>query len=286
MDNINGLFERFVKEKKFLLGVTPKTERWYRQSWNAFTRTVGSPEILDRFVLNDFVIRLRESGISPTSVNVYTCAINSFLSWLWENGHISERLKIKEVKAEKKIIQVFSDSQLETLISYRPKDFYEHRLHTMILFAIDTGARIEEMLTLTRDNVDFNNLLIRLAGKGQKERIVPLSLELRKGLFKFMRRHDFNLVFCTRHGDKLSYRNSARDFKSLCDRLGIVGVRTSWHTLRHGFALNHVRQGGNVFVLQKMLGHSSLQMTRRYCELTPDDLKASHQKTSILSRLK
>lgn len=69
--DISVLFEQFVKEKTFLLNVTPKTLRWYRQSWNAITRNVGTPETLDRFVLNEFVIKLKESGISATSVNAY-----------------------------------------------------------------------------------------------------------------------------------------------------------------------------------------------------------------------
>jgi integrase/recombinase XerD len=130
--NLSTLFAQFVKEKTFLLNVTPKTIRWYHQSWNAFTRNVGTPEILDRFVLNDFVMKLRESGINATSVNVYICGINSFLTWLWENNHHSERLKIKYLKEEKKVIQTFSDSHIKALISWKPKDWHEQRLHALI----------------------------------------------------------------------------------------------------------------------------------------------------------
>ena len=142
--DLSKLFAQFVKEKPFLLNVTPKTIRWYWQSWNAFTRNVGIPEYLDRFVLNEFVMKLKESGINATSVNVYVCGINSFLSWLWENNLISERLKIKYLKEEKKVIQTFSDAQIKALIHWKPKDWHEWRLHAPI--GTETSAKFSRNL--------------------------------------------------------------------------------------------------------------------------------------------
>lgn len=78
--NLESLFARFVKERRFIDNVTDKTLIWYRQAWRAFTRSVGTPENLDKQVLTEFVIKLRESGITATSCNVYIRAINSFLS--------------------------------------------------------------------------------------------------------------------------------------------------------------------------------------------------------------
>jgi integrase/recombinase XerD len=165
---LGDLFERFVKEKKYLLNVTPKTEKWYRSSWIAFTRSVGTPENLDRFVLNDFVIKLKESGITATSINAYICGINTFLSWLWENNLISERLKIKYLREEKKVLQTFSDAHIRTLINWKPKDWHDWRMHALICVVIDTGARIDEILSLTRKQVNLDQLLMTVKGKGQK----------------------------------------------------------------------------------------------------------------------
>jgi hypothetical protein len=81
--DIGELFNQFVKEKTYLAGVTPKTVRFYRQSFTAYTRTVG-PVTPDRFILKGFVIKLREGGMSPAGVNVYIRGMNSFLTWLWE----------------------------------------------------------------------------------------------------------------------------------------------------------------------------------------------------------
>jgi integrase/recombinase XerD len=159
-------------------------------------------------------------------------------------------------------------------------------LYALIVFIIDTGCRIDECLSLKRSGVDIDNFLVTVRGKGNKERIIPISRECRRVLYRFIDKHNFDLVFPTRQGAKYSYRNSVRDFKDLCKELGITDVRTSWHTLRHGFAINHVRQGGDVFSLQRMMGHSSLDVTKRYVNLTEDDLKLVHKKTSILGRLK
>ena len=125
---LNALYEQFIREKKYLCNVTRKTEEWYRQSWNALTRSVGTPETLDRPILNEFVIKLRESGIAATSVNVYTCAINSFFTWLHENEHINEKLKIKALNEDQKIIKTFTDAHIERLIHHKPKKLVYWRL--------------------------------------------------------------------------------------------------------------------------------------------------------------
>jgi integrase/recombinase XerD len=113
-----------------------------------------------------------------------------------------------------------------------------------------------------------------------------MSVELRKVLFRYAQKHAFEVFFPTRHGGRLEYHNVLGEFKDLAKKLGINGVRVSFHTLRHSFAVNYVRNGGNLFYLQKALGHETLQMTRRYTELNGDDLKLMHAKTSLLDRLR
>jgi site-specific recombinase XerD len=135
---------------------------------------------------------------------------------------------------------------------------------------------------LTRDAVDLDNLLLKVRGKGGKERIIPFSPELRKSLYLFLKGHKHRYVFPTRGGGRVQYRNFLRDMIKFCKELGIEGVRLSPHTLRHTFAVNYLRQGGNVFALQRMLGHEDLSMTRRYVNFAPEDL--AHR--SLLSRLR
>ena len=187
---------------------------------------------------------------------------------------------------EKKVLQTFDERQIKKVIGWKPIGYYQWRLYALLCLIIDTGIRIEEALTLTRSKVDFDNLLFTVKGKGNKERVVPMSVELRRVLFRYAQRHKFEVFFPTRHGGRLEYHNVLGEFKDLAKKLGIGGVRVSFHTLRHSFAVNYVRNGGNLFYLQKALGHETLQMTRRYTELNGEDLKMMHSKTSLLDRLR
>jgi site-specific recombinase XerC len=90
---------------------------------------------------------------------------------------------------------------------------------------------------------------------------------------------------CTRTGTALSVRNSERDFKVLCGKAGITGVRRSWHTLRHSFAVNYLRAGGNLYYLQRILGQFSITSTERYLRsLGIADLQAVHNGRSLLKK--
>jgi len=284
---LQELFDDFKKEKTYINGVAKKTLTWYWCSFEAYKRVLKeSSEIPTKQVLTQFVIGLRQTELCITSCNNYIRGINSFLTWLHENEHTKDRLRIKLLKDEIKTIKAFSESQVQALLGWRPRTYSQKRLYTLLCFLLDTGARINEAITLTRDRVDMDNLLIKLRGKGSKERIIPISMEYRKTLFKHLRSHKFDLVFCTNQGGKLSYRNLARDFKDLGEKLGISGVRISFHTLRHTFAYGYIKSGGNVLYLQRILGHTDLKMTRRYVDLQPEDLSGVHSKHSILSRLR
>jgi integrase/recombinase XerD len=274
-----SLFEQFLRERRFVKNSSQNTLLFYEQSFKAF----NLHEPLTKGQLTERITVMREKGMKPSTVNCYIRGINSFLSWLHENQHISEPLKIKQLKCEQKMMSYFSDDQLKAIITYKPKDEWQVRLHTLILLCLDTGIRIDEALTLKRGGVDFENLLITVTGKGNKERIVPISIECRKVLFKLLKSHKFELVFCTRYGGQLLYDNMRREFKKLLERLDIK-VDGSFHALRRTFARNFVRSGGNLFYLQKFLGHTTLIMSRRYVELETEDLQKAH--SSILSKIR
>jgi integrase/recombinase XerD len=151
----------------------------------------------------------------------------------------------------------------------------------------DTGCRITEALTLHVRDIDLDNLLITLDGKGRKQRVVPFSFELRKVLYRFVadqnRKPDL-LLLASRNETRLGRRVMLRDVKLLCKRLGFDPPARTLHATRHTFAVNYLRCGGSVFHLQKVLGHSSLEMTRRYCNMITQDLQAVHERVSMLSR--
>lgn len=278
------MFEQFLREKRYLNNVSPNTIDFYQYAYNAYKRTIGTE--INNQNLKEFVIKLKEAGLATTSINCYIRGINSYLTWLFENEHTTEHLKIKQLQEEKVIITPFTDSQLQALISYKPKAPSWTRLHTLLCLLIDTGLRIDEALTLTRDRIDMDNLVLKVTGKGRKERIVPFSLELRRRLYNQLKTNKFDLVFCNKYGAKLTQRNLLRDFKIIGRDLGIEGVRVSFHTLRHTFAYNYIKSGGNVLYLQRILGHEDLSITKRYVNLQTEDLSLMHKKVSLLERLR
>src|SRR6185437_3466875 len=106
---------------------------------------------------------------------------------------------------------------------WKPKGKYARRLHVLILFLLDTGCRISEALSVRVREIDFENLLVTLDGKGRKQRVVPFSFELRRAMFRYCKetnRTADRLLFANRLETKLGRRNVLRDVKLLCRKLG------------------------------------------------------------------
>jgi integrase/recombinase XerD len=278
------LTEQFIQERTYFKNVTSKTIDWYRQSFHAFDGAMDS-----RASIGDRIGKLRTSGVSAISVNTYLRAVNAFLRWSHTEGHSPELIRIPKLKEEDKILATLTPEHVQRLIGFRPRGKYKQRIHPLACLLLDTGLRIDEALSLPRDNVDFDNLLLHVHGKGRKDRVVPMSGEMRKLLWRWPQaKGDDNSaarVFATRDGRKLGRRNMLRHFKILGARLRITGVRFSFHTVRHTFAVNYIRNGGDVFRLQRVLGHSTLEMTRKDVNLQTSDLQAVHERLSLLARV-
>src|SRR5205823_14841508 len=134
----------------------------------------------------------------------------------------------------------FSPSDVQRLLKYKPQPKHR-RTYLLMLTLLDAGLRINEALSLQKDNVDFDNLLFLVRGKGSKERRVPFSMELRKHLWRYLADHAHSLVFCTREGRKLMHRNVLRDVKVMCINAGVNPPRRLLHSFRHTFALTYLR---------------------------------------------
>lgn len=269
------MFERFIQERLYLQNVSPRTVEWYRESFKWLG--IENPTEAE---LKSFVIRMREKGLCASSCNNRIRAVKAYLKWQKSN------FSLAYLREEQKILPTYSPEHLKRLIDFKPKTFSEARLHTIFLTLVDCGCRVDEVLKLRWSDCDFENMLLVVLGKGNKERKVPFSFELRKALWRYRQKNSFDLVFPTQNGGRQNRHNVLRDFKLLCKRLGIPLLPRSIHALRHTFAVNYLRQGGSVFHLQKALGHSSLEMSRRYANLLTEDLQAIHQKVSVLNRMR
>jgi integrase/recombinase XerD len=279
-------FSEFIHERQFLSNVSPSTLEWYKYSFKWLRTESPSQE-----ELKEAVLRMREKGLKATGCNSAIRAINTYLHWANAGSEVKcspacKHPKIAQLKEPQLVLPTFTEQQIRLLVAWKPEGKYQQRLHLLIMFLLDTGCRITEALTLHIADIDFENLLTTLDGKGRKQRVVPFSFELRKAMFRYFKesnRAPDHLLFANSTQTKLGRRNVLRDVKLLCKKLGFAPPCRTLHSFRHTFAVNYLRRGGSVFHLQKVLGHSTLEMTRRYANLVTTDLQAVHERVSLLS---
>lgn len=281
-------YENFVRDRRYSKGVSPRTEGWYWQSWKAFEGAllVATPETLSKADLTKVIETLLSRDVSPITINTYGRAVNAFLKWLHTEGHCSKLVQVPRLKEPECVIATLKPEHIQRLLQTRPECHNQRRAQMVALTILDSGLRLKEALAVRRDDVDLDNLLLTVRnGKGGKQRVVPMSCELRKILSKFMSANvsRTGLVFFSGEGSQMLQNNIRRDFGQLCNRVRISGVKGGFHCLRHTFAVNYVRNGGDVFRLQRILGHTTLDMTRRYVDLQTADLQAVHEKLSVLN---
>ena len=222
-------------------------------------------------------------------------SIRAFWSWLVEEEVIESNpfSKLKIPKPPKKIIPTFSLYQIESLLSIINNSPEGYRDMVIILALLDTGLRVNELINLKMDNVWLEEGLVKVLGKGNKERLVPIGRQIRKLLWRYISQYrpepaplNLDNLFLTQDGRPLTKNRLDSIMKHYGKLAGLTDIRCSPHTLRHTFAINYLRNGGDVFSLQKILGHSSLEMTRRYCELADVDMRRAHAIASPVDNLK
>ncbi len=279
-------FQTYVDDRKYLKNVSPKTLAWYSDAWKSFGPHL-EPVLATGGRLKDglreAITELLSRGVLPVSVNSYLTCVRAYLNWLHAEEWLKDKPKVQLLKYEHKVIATFSPEQVQRLTGFKPRGRNQIRTHVGACVMLDSGLRLSEVLELRTTDVDFDNLLVKVKGKGNKQRLVPMSIELRRILYRHSVKQNGSLLFGTRTGTRTTNRNFLRDFKQLCDRLKITGVRASPHTLRHTFAVGYLRAGGNLFYLSKILGHTSVKTTERYLQnVQVEDLQAVHDRLTLL----
>jgi site-specific recombinase XerD len=290
LPEIEPLFEQYIKEMRFLRNFSERTLQGYREVFKRWQKYAGGIPTEER--LSDYVIGMREAGLNTTTCNISIRATNAFLTWL-KDKKVIENIRIKRLPEEKRKMRVFDDDKIKAILSFKPKGRNEQRIYAMACLFIDTGLRFSEAKTIQTSRVNFDNLFITVSGKGKKERIIPMSLELRKVLYRYFTKYreskfESPYFFCTLNGTPVLYDNARRDLLDLFKQLGLnkADIDGFFHSFRRKFARSYIKNGGNVFYLQHAMGHSTLDMTKHYVEVEDEDLKAAHLQVSIMSRLR
>lgn len=290
---LKDLFEKFVREKTYIKNVSPATVKFYNSSWKIAAKYIKAttPAELSKDVLTDLVVDLRtKAKQSPKSINTYITCLNAFFTWLKDEGHTEAHFKLPKLKLEQTVFRVFNEGHIKMILRYQPKEYYDHRLWATLCLLLDTGLRISETLSLKNEDVRIDQQMLIVKGKGRKERYVPISSEMRRILFRFIKHRERLQInggnlFPTMSGHPVSVRNFQRDMKIFCRKLGITGVRVSPHTLRHSYAIWYLVNGGDLYTLSRTLGHSSIAVTEIYLRsMGIEQVAMAHQQFSPLAK--
>lgn len=193
---------------------------------------------------------------------------------------------IQAPRQEKLIPRTFTAKEIQAMWSCCNKySFAGIRDRTMIVLLLSSGIRKSELAGILSENVDLEKGVIKVYGKGGKERIIPIARKARTALTDYnamKQRQSFPIsskyYFVNNKGAGLNNSAMSSIFKRIKEKSGLQGERVSCHTWRHTFAKNYLLNGGDVFSLQKLLGHSDLTTTKRYLYLNNKELTSQFDK--------
>ncbi len=290
---LKGMVSAFISTRR-LKNLSPNTITFYSQHLNKFLEFMESHwpyEPVERIghpILREYVSGLIEKH-SPGGVNHHIKVLKILFKFMVEEGVITENptKKIPKLRAERIVIPTFSNDQIKAMleVTKQQMDFPGIRNNTLITLLYDTGCRISELLSLMQDNIQFEEKILTVRGKGGKQRIVPFGDRSLVNLIKYLHKRNKSfgkesVLFLTRFGDPLTLRMTNKIIERIGEKAKVENVRLSAHTFRHTFAKNWLMNGGDIFSLQKILGHRTLDMVRNYVNITFKDIQLQHSKFS------
>lgn len=296
---ITDIKDKTIKEafKEFILhcrikNLTSASQSYYEVCFGIFTDFIdGDTKVsnINKDIVNDFILYLRNKNLADASINSQLVGTRVFLYYCMKLGYIEE-FKINKVKAEKTLKETYTDAELNILLkkpNIKTCDFVEYRDWVVINTFLGTGMRAGTLCNLRIKDVDFfNEVIYYKVTKNRKQQIVPISntlLEVIKEYVAIRNANDDDWLFCSRYGDKLTVNALTHSIKKYNNRRGVM--RTGVHKFRHTFAKKWILAGGDMFRLQKVLGHSSLDMVKEYVTIFNDDLKKGFNEINPLEIL-
>lgn len=244
--------------------------------------------------IRSWIVLLVEEGLSNRSINRKISALNTYYKFLLKTGDLDTNplAKHKALKTSKKIQVPFSEKEIETVLNdlHFENDFEGIRNKLIIELFYSTGIRRIELVELNLVDVNFNNKTLKVLGKRNKERIIPLLESVMQTLNKYIESRnelqcilDEEALFLTKKGAKI-YETLV--YRIINDYFSIAStkVKKSPHILRHSFATHLLNQGADLNAVKELLGHSSLAATQVYTHNSIKELKKVHVNSHPRSR--
>ena len=236
----------------------------------------------------------QNSKLSPISVQDHVRSLKSFSSYLYRDGHtVTNILKnLKLPKAPQKLVEPLLEEEIgrvqETFYLKSPTGFRNYVLFSTLL---DTGLRASEIASIELKHVNLEKGEIKVMGKGSKERLVPVGQKVTSLIWKYITHYrpkttaaNCDNLFLSPDGRPITLNTVKLMFTRLSKRCGIKRLHA--HLCRHSFSVMYLLNGGNIYVLKEILGHTRLDMVEKYLHFTSAQVASQHRKYSPMDNLK
>lgn len=268
--------------------VSPRTLGFYSEKLTKFiswldAQSLTDPADLSAKHIRQFVSTLAERSLSDWTLHGYARAIKTFVRFLYDEKYIHTPIKIDMPRIKKHRLPMLDAIEVERLLSY-----CSIRERAIIMFLVDTGIRISEAISLNCGDVDMKTGRVRVYnGKGGKSRIVVAGANARRALLAYQRTIEYTSstdpLFQTITSTQFTKDGLSQVFLRLSKR---SGIHFSAHALRRTFCILSLRAGMSPLVVQDLMGHADLTMTKHYAQMIDDDLIQSHKEFSPIDNLK
>jgi len=281
-------------------GKSSKTVVWYTEMLDSFTKFLlltGQAAVLANFnatIVREFIIHEQGRGLSPFTIQAKVRALKVLSSWLYSEGYTGDNLlsHIKLPKAPSKMIQPLTEEEINRLLnSQNALTAIGSRNTAILVILLDCGLRSSELCNILFADAHIEDGYLKVLGKGNKERVVPIGLLAQKILWRYVFHfrpeplgETNEYLFLSLDGKHLGPNSIKLLLKRWGKRAGVLRLHA--HLCRHTYATSFLNQRcGDVFRLQQILGHSTLEMVRRYVHFSSTQDMIKGHVSSPLDRI-
>jgi len=280
----NKFITYLSSEKRF----SEHTIKSYATDLKQFTSFLSSEfQIIDEIheisfqIIRTWITSLLEKGINPRSVNRKISTLKTYFKFLIREGELIENpmMKVVAPKSKKRLPIFIEEDQIASLLNevQFEEGFVGQRNKLIIELFYVTGIRLSELINIKISDVDFNNQSIKVLGKRNKERIIPLSSNVVNDLNIFIKNNNKNkYLFTNLEGEKLYNKLVYRIVNKYIGKISSVNKKSP-HILRHTFATHMLNNGADINAIKELLGHANLSATQVYTHNTIEKLKTVYK---------
>ncbi len=280
---IQSFLDYLQFEKRYSLHTIEAYRNDLEQFFLFLVDSFDSPEIskiLPTFI-RTWLASLKSDDISSKSINRKASSLKSFFKYLMKMGklEVSPMITVHTPKINKRLPEFVLEDDMQTLFNHVefPDDWKGRTERLVLLLFYSTGMRLTELITIKEGDVDYSKSQIKVLGKGNKERIVPISTEMRDSLKEYVAEKSVQIegitnLFTDEKGKALQQRKVYTFVNQYLSTITTI-KKKSPHILRHSFATHLMNNGASLNAVKELLGHSSLASTQVYTHNTIDKLK-------------